>query len=332
LKREGHLFERAIDFHNLCAAARRTAQGKRGTNSAAWILFHLETQVLEVQRELKAGTYRPRAYRTFSISDPKSRTISAAHIRDRVVHHALCDVLEPVFERVAIFDSYACRKGKGSHAAVQRVRHFSRSQPCYLKLDIRKFFETVDHGVLKTLVRRVVKDPRVHWLVDMFIDHGAPGSPPGMGMPIGNLTSQHFANFYLHTLDHMIKETLGVHGYVRYMDDMILFGPSAGALHDQRRRIEGFVRKELRVCIKDEATVVAPINEGIGFLGMRIWPSVIRLDGTSRIRFIRKAKARMAEIDSDTGDEAEALRSLESLVGHVSKADTRSLRRSVFYG
>lgn len=332
MKRAGNLFEHVVDFHNLCAAARRAAKGKHGKRSAAWMLFHMETEVLELQRELNAGTYRPRAYRTFSVSDPKPRTISAAHIRDRVVHHALCDVLEPVFERVAIFDSYACRKGKGSHAAVRRVRHFSRSQPYFVKLDIRKFFETVDHGVLKALVRHVVKDPRVLWLVDLFIDHGAPGSPAGIGMPIGNLTSQNFANFYLHPLDHLIKEGMRVRGYVRYMDDMILFGHSSRALHRLRKRVEEFASEMLRLSVKDEATVVAPVTEGIGFLGMRIWPSVIRLDRVSRIRFIRKARDRMAEIDGCVGDEAEALRSLASLVGHVSQADTRGLRRSVFHG
>ncbi len=246
MKRTGHLFEQVADFHALCAAARRAARGKGGTQSASSFLFHMEGEVLQLQREILDGTYRPRQYRTFYISDPKPRTISAADFRDRVAHHALCAILEPLFERTAIEDSYACRAGKGSHLAVQRAQYFARRLGRFLKLDIRKFFETLDHDVLKAALRRIIKDERLLELTGRIIDHGAPGSPRGRGLPIGNLTSQHFANFYLGPLDRFIKQELRVLGYVRYMDDFLLFSDSKEFLRQAHRRICEFVESELK--------------------------------------------------------------------------------------
>jgi len=332
VRRVGCLFEQVVDFHALCAAARAAVRGRRRKPACARLLFDLETEVLALQRELLDGTYRPRPYRTFTVSDPKPRAISAADMRDRVVHHALCTVLEPVFERVAIFDSYACRPGKGSHAAVRRAREFTRKWPYFLKLDVRKFFETIPHASLKVRVRRLVKDPAVLRLVDLIVDHGAPGSEPGRGLPIGNLTSQHLANLYLAPLDHLVKERLRVRGYVRYMDDCLLLGASKPEAWAWEAAVRGFVEGVLGLALKSEATVVAPVSEGVPFLGFRIWPGTTRLDGARRRRFLRRMYDLGDRCDPGDREDCHAGDSARSVVGHAAHADTLGLRRSLLAG
>ncbi len=329
MKRSGHLFEQVADFHALVAAAKRAARGKGASLSAASFLFHLEGEILRLQREILDGSYRPRPYRTFYISDPKPRTISAADFRDRVAHHALCAVLEPLFERAAIFDSYACRPGKGSHRAVRRAQQFSRRFGRFLKLDIRKFFETSDHEVLKAGLRRLVKDDRLLELADRIIAHGAPGSPSGKGLPIGNLTSQHFANYYLTPLDHFIKEKIRAPGYVRYMDDFLLFSDSKSFLRDAHERIREFVECHLKLALKSEATVHAPVSEGIPFLGLRLWPRVLRLDGSGKRRLIGALRSGAQGLIGGRVSENDLAASLRSRLGHAEHADTLGLRRSL---
>ena len=329
MKRAGHLFEDVADFGALCAAARRAARGKSQTRAAADFIFHLETEVLKLQCELSGGGYQPRPYRTFYVSDPKPRTISAADFRDRVVHHALCAALEPLFERAAIFDSYACRPGKGTHAAARRARVFAGRFGYFLKLDIRKFFENADHAVLKRGLARLVKDQRLLRLADRIIDHGAPGSPSGKGLPIGNLTSQPFANHYLSPLDHFIKEVLRVPGYVRYMDDMLLFADTKHQLRGAHRRVREFVEGELLLELKSEATVLAPVAQGIPFLGLRLWPRLVRLDGSAKRRLIQGLRKGARGLASGVTCEDDLAASMRSRLGHAAHADTLGLRRSL---
>jgi retron-type reverse transcriptase len=329
VKRAGHLFEAVADFGALCAAARRAARGKGETHSAAAFIFHLESEVLKLQREILDDSYRPRPYRTFFVSDPKPRTISAADFRDRVAHHALCAALEPLFERAAIIDSYACRPGKGTHAAVRRAQAFAKRFGYFLKLDIRKFFENADHLVLKRGLRRLVKDRRLLQLADRVIDHGAPGSTQGKGLPIGNLTSQHFANHYLSPLDHFVKESLRTPGYVRYMDDMLLFSDSKYLLRAAHARIDAFVKTDLKLDLKSEATVLAPVSEGVPFLGLRLWPRVIRLDGSAKRRLIRDLRMGALGLADGRIDEEDLAASMRSRLGHAAHANTLGLRRSL---
>ena len=328
MRRTGFLFEQITSFESLCCAARAASKGLWRRPSVAAFLVDLEPEVLALQRELLDGSYRPRPFRTFVITDPKPRVISAAAFRDRVVHHALCAALEPTFERHAISDSYACRKGKGNHAAVRRVQQLSRRSPWYGKLDVRHFFENVDHPVLVRQLRRRFKDARALALADLIIATGA--SSPDKGLPIGNLTSQHFANFYLGHLDHFAKEVLRVRGWVRYMDDVILFGPDKVAVRDLASRVEAFVVSELRLEVKHEVSIVAPVHVGVPFLGFRIWPRLLRLD-SSRVRRLR-ARFRALETSFEAGaiDEEVRLRSACSLVGWAAQADSLVLRRSFF--
>ena len=177
MKRHGNLWDRMISFGSLLQAAHSAARGKRFKPGVARFVFDLERQLLLLHEELASKTYRPGPYRTFTIYEGKTRQISAAPFRDRVVHHALTGVLEPIFERSFIFDSYACRKGKGTHAAVDRCQQFARRYRYVLKADVRKFFPSIDHQILKTLITRKIKDPDVLWLVGLIIDHSNPQAP-----------------------------------------------------------------------------------------------------------------------------------------------------------
>jgi len=329
VKRSGHLFEQVASFGGLRRAARRAACGKRLSSQAAAFLCDLEREVLRLQRELLEGTYRPGPYRTFAIVDPKRRTISAAPFRDRVVHHALCAAMEPTLERYAIADSYACRTGKGTLAALHRARHYTRRHAWFLKLDVRRYFESADHSVLRALLHRLFKDQRLLGLADLVIGAGAPGSPPGKGLPIGNLTSQHFANLYLGPLDHRIKETLYIPAYCRYLDDLLLFADSQEELAAAGVDVAGFCAATLKLELRHEATRLEPVMAGVPFLGFRIWPGLTRFDARRKRRFCRSMRV-LRRLDTDRVMDQDALaRRTTSLVGWAAQADTMMLRRSL---
>lgn len=330
MKRYGNLFEKVCSFDALCAAAREAMRGKRTKQRVARFWLDLEPEVLQLEVELRAGSYRPRPYRTFVVTDPKQRMICAADFRDRVVHHAVCGVLDPIFERSYILDSYACRKGKGTHAAIRRAQAYTRRFRYHLKLDVRKFFDSVDHRALKGLLRRKVKDPDLLRLLDVTIDHPVPWTLPGKGIPIGNLTSQHFANLYLDQVDHLVKDEIGVKGYVRYMDDMVLFADDKRVLWDAFGQVERFLDESLKLRVKDGSVVLAPCTEGLSFLGFRVFPGVIRLDRRGWRRFRRRIIHNERAYEYGTMNEDELVRSTASVVGHIMHADTRNLRAAFF--
>lgn len=237
-RRSDDPFPRIASFAALEAAARRAARSKRRKPGVAAFLADLEGEVLRLEHELLSGTWRPSRYVKIAIRDPKPRTVSAAPFRDRVVHHALCATIEPVFERGFIFDSYANRRGKGTHRAVARYERFRDRFAWVLRCDLYRYFPAIDHEILKADVRRRIRCVRTLHLVDAVINGSNPQEPvhryyPGddlftpferrRGLPIGNLTSQLFANIHLDGLDHFVKEVLRAPGYyLRYVDDFAL--------------------------------------------------------------------------------------------------------------
>lgn len=329
MKRVGHLFEQVTDFTTLFECARRAARGKRSRPEVATFLIDLETQALALQRDLRAGTYRPGPYRTFWVQDPKPRTISAAPFRDRVVHHAVCAVLEPLLERYSIFHSYACRKGKGTSAAVRRAQQITRRHAYFLKLDVRRFYETADHRVMQALLRRRIKDRALLDLLDVIIEAGAPGSVRNQGLPIGNLTSQHLANLYLGPFDHHMTSRLGVRGYCRYMDDILIGGPDRRTVRRWHDAAAEFLSSQLRLDLREEVTHLAPVAVGVPFLGFRIWPNQIRFDGRRKRRLISRLRTNDRRLRTKEIDEAHAARCGGSLVAWAETADTVRLRRSI---
>ena len=330
MKRHGHLFEQIATFDNLLLAARKALRGKKDKRPVAAFYFHLEPELLRLQEELLEGTYVSRPYRSFMVYEPKPRKICAADIRDRVVHHAICNVLEPIFEAFSIYDSYACRKGKGTHRAIRRAQAFSRRSRYFLKLDVEKCFETVDHGRLKDLLARKFKDKRLLTLLGQIIDHPIPDGESGKGLPIGNLTSQYFANFYLGHLDHFVKDDLGVRFYLRYMDDMLLFGDNKAGLYSCLSKVRRFLRDRLLLHLKENAILLAPVAQGIPFLGFRVFSGLIRVQRSGWIRFVRKMRDRERAYLDGQMDEGTFVQSVQSLLGHIRHANTYHLRRNLF--
>ena len=330
MKRHGHLFEQVTEYRNLLAAAHRARRGKRDRVEVARFVFDLEPNLLQLQEELRSGSYRMRPYRAFVIREPKRRRICAAHFRDRVVHHAVCGVLDPIFEACLIGDTYACRRGKGTHAAVRRLQRFARRFPYVLMGDVRRYFESVDHEVLKALCRRKLKDKALLSLLDRIIDHPLPGGRPGKGVPIGNLTSQYFANLYLGELDHLVKDRLRLPGYLRYMDDFAVFADGKPRLHRVLAAIREFLPATLRLELREERTFLAPVAQGLPFLGFRVWPGIVRLDGRKLARLRRQVRRREAAYRLGRIDEDALAQSVRGMVGHVCHIDSLQARKRVF--
>jgi hypothetical protein len=214
---------------------------------------------------------------------------------------------------------------------VKRAQRCCRRYDYFLKLDVHKFFDSVDHDILKAQLRRKVKDADLLRLLDIFIDHPVPWTDAGKGIPIGNLTSQHFANFYLTGLDHFTKEYLKIEGYVRYMDDLVLFADEKETLWDACMRIERYLKENLRLKIKPGGLLLALVSQGLPFLGFRIFPGVIRINRKGWRRFRRKVKKRYGQLENNEIDYEDWHRSVASLVGHTQQVNTRNLRASFFY-
>jgi RNA-directed DNA polymerase len=314
VKRVGHLFEDVTSYENLLAAFRLARRGSGNAPAVGRFFFHLERELLRLQAELEAGSYQPGAYQYFTIYDPKERVIAVAPFRDRVVHHALVRVLTPIYERVFIFDSYATRPGKGTHAAIGRAQQFLRRWMWYLQTDIAKYFDRVDHDTLLDLLRRKLKDRRLLNLLERIIRNT---STPGTGLPIGNLTSQFLANVYLDPLDHDLKDRLGLRGYVRYMDDMACFSDSKAALQETQTRMEEFLRTRLALSLKPSATRLNRASHGLSFLGMRIFRQAIRVKPENRRRSLRRLRQAIQAWKQNEITEEQMQQSLISIVGHL---------------
>jgi retron-type reverse transcriptase len=291
-RRHRHLFDRIADFANLLAAYRLARKAGRDKPGPAKFDYELEAELWRLRAELSGGRYRPGPYRSFHVHEPKRRLISAAPFRDRVVHHAVVRVIEPILERRFITDSYACRKGRGTHVAVDRAHAWVRRYRYCLRADIVRFFPSVDHEVLMRTVHRVIGCRRTLELLRVILGSGAhvlrDEFPRTLffgddllallrprGLPIGNLTSQFLANVHLDPLDHFVKETLRVRAYVRYADDFRLFAESKQELHNHRRAMERFLAR-LRLALHERKSQVQPCAAGVPFLGFVLYVVVER--------------------------------------------------------
>ena len=307
MKTYKHLFTQVYAFENLWNAFHQARRGKRGKAEVAAFEYQLERNLLTLERELRGGSYRPGGYRHFFIYEPKRRKISAAPFRDRVVHHALCNVIEPIFECRFSDASFACRVGKGTHRALDRAQDFARRYRYVLQGDIVQFFPSVDHQVLRALLARRLADPQVLALIDLILDSGAgvlaseytPQWFPGdalltplersRGLPIGNLTSQFWGNVYMHELDGFVAQELRTGAYVRYADDIVLFSDDKAQLNAWRGRISVFLAR-LRLVLHDRKTQIYPVATGIPFLGFRLYPTYRRLKRPNVVRFMRRMR------------------------------------------
>ena len=327
MKRVGDLYGAIAEPENLRLAFWKAQRGKAGKRDVLAFRQDLDARLGELRRDLLSGDVRVGEYKFFIVHDPKERLICAASFRERVLHHALMNVCGPVFERFQIHDSYASRTGKGTYAALARARCFTRRHGWYLKLDVRKYFDTVSHDVLKDLLRRLFKDRLLVRLLDALIDSYC--SRPGQGLPVGNLTSQYFANHYLAVADHYL-ESLRVPGYVRYMDDMILWHDHDGLLMDAGRAFGAFLGERLRLELKPPCMNRG--DRGLPFLGYLVYPETIRLNARSRRRFVHGLHACQDALARGSWSQAEFARHVLALVSFTGHANARGFRRKVMAG
>lgn len=271
-----------------CQGGRRTTKavrGKRDRPEVRDFLHDIDRRLEDMAAGLRAGTFPLGQYRQFLLFDPKQRIITAPCFAERVLHHAVINVCEPGFERWLIADTFACRAGKGRLAALERAGQFAGRCAFFLKLDIRKYFDSVPHERLLELLARRFKDRQLLELFGRIVRSFRGGLC--RGLPIGSLTSQHFANFYLGWFDRFVKERLRIRGYVRYMDDMALWADSKGTLADALRASEIFLRDELRLTLKP-TPYVNRVEHGMDFLGCRLYRRHMVLNRRGRRRFRRR--------------------------------------------
>ncbi|MBM4055983.1 MAG: RNA-dependent DNA polymerase [Planctomycetes bacterium] len=331
-KKYKHLYENICRFENLWLASRKARRGKRRKLSVSEFEFDLENKLLEIQDALIKETYQFGAYTRFTIHEPQERQISAAPYRDRVVHHALCNIIEPLLNKAMIYDTYACRIGKGSHRAIQRAQQFLRNYSWVLKLDIRKFFFTIDHYILKKELQKKISDPAVMNLIGKILDtynspreyyffHGnkeeADITRP-IGLPIGNLTSQLFANYYLNPMDRFIKEELKIEGYVRYMDDALLFASDKQTLSDAKKDIRIFL-EAYRLSLHEMKSQVFPARHGVRFLGFHLYPDKRKILRSNLKRFKMRLKAKRRLYRQQDISWENILQSLNAWLGFADK-------------
>jgi retron-type reverse transcriptase len=344
MKRHGNLWQEIINFDNLLLAARKAQKGKRFRDNVLAFNYNLELELEHIQTSLKSKTYLPGTYKTFTIVEPKPRLISAAPYRDRVIHHALCNIITPIFERTLIADTYANRLGFGTHRALKRFTEFARSSQYIFQGDIKKYFPSIDHAILKTIVRRKIKCADTLWLIDTIIDNSNEQENiidffPGddlltpinrrRGLPIGNLTSQFFANIYLNSFDHFIKENLKVKKYVRYVDDFALFADDANFLADARLATEAYLAS-IRLKIHPIKSQLFHTKQGANFVGFRILPDRIRV----RKENLRRGRRRLKQMQIDYAhgiiNRQQVSQKLQSWVAHLNHGNTQRLRRKIF--
>jgi RNA-directed DNA polymerase len=333
------------DWTNLYLAYRKAARGKRGHGPAARFEFRLEDNLIHLQDELAAETYRPGQYVNFVIHEPKRRLISAAPFPDRVVHHALCQVIEPAFERSFIHHSYANRVGKGTHRALDTCQQWMGRYRYVLSCDVRQFFPSIDHIILQKTLNRRIQDGAIRRLISHILASGvgvlneaydmvyfpnddlfAANRP--RGLPIGNLTSQFWANCYMNDFDHFVTRQLGCGAYLRYVDDFLLFSDDKAVLWQWRsaiiERLAG-----LRLTLHEHKAQVQATTEGVRFLGFTIYPTHRRLVRRKGIQYRRKLRAMVTAYHRGKVRREAVDASIRGWINHVRYADTWGLRRAL---
>jgi len=342
-----NLYPEILEFKNLYCAFKKAAKGKKWKPYVEQFKVNLEKELFQLQEDLRFKTYQPGKYYNFYITEPKRRLISAAPFRDRVVHHAICNIIEPIYDKIFIYDSYACRKGKGQHKAADRFTQFCRKNKYVFKCDIQKYFPSIDYEILLSLLKRKIKDNDLIWLFNNIIQSGThilkdeyivqwyPGddllSPAERqrGLPIGNLTSQFLANIYLNELDYFVKFILCCRYYIRYMDDFVILSNSKTELWQMRDEIIKYLTT-LRLSPHPKKNHIFPVTQGTDFMGYRIFPTHRRLRKSNIRIFIKRMKKFQQEYKQGAVDFKTINQSVQSWIGHAGHADTWHLREDLF--
>lgn len=351
MKRYGNLYKQIYDFENLYQAYLEARKNKRYRSDVLEFSANLEENLIQIQNELIWKMYQVGRYREFYVYEPKKRLIMALPFKDRVVQWAIYRVLFPLFDKGFYEHSYACRVGKGTHAAADKMQNWLRKidrkpqKYYYLKMDISKYFYRVDHDITIKILEKKIKDKDVIWLLSEIIksEDIAFGLPLGMepgdcpkdmrlydkGMPIGNLTSQLLANIYLNELDQFCKHKLRTKYYIRYMDDFIILHHDKKYLYRIKVEIENFLNNSLKLHL-NKKTCIRPISVGLEFVGFRIWPTHRRMKKKSAIKMKRRLKYLLKAYNRGEVTFDEVNSSVQSYLGILQHCNSYYLRQAIF--
>lgn len=328
MKTHKNLFNKVCNYKTLYGAYLKARRGKNNLPEVIRFNYNLEEELSKIQEELQNQTYRTGKYRHFVIFEPKERKISALPFRDRIVHHAIHSVIEPIFEKKFIYDSYACRKAKGTHAGANKLQKFIRkvnNNYYILKCDVSKYFSSVNHEVLKKVIRKKIVDKKLLWLLDNIIDSAE------KGIPIGNLTSQLFANIYLNELDEFIKYELRIKYYVRYMDDFVILYESKQYLHKLKEDIRLFF-VSIKLTLHPKKANIFPVTLGIDFLGYRIFDNHRLIRKSTVKRFLTTVQRKIKNYDLENMNFDKLMESFNSWESYMSHANSYQLKNSLYQG
>ncbi|ETR67726.1 MAG: reverse transcriptase family protein [Candidatus Magnetoglobus multicellularis str. Araruama] len=328
MNRVNNLYIQVSDYENICLAFIKAAKGKQNSKAVAAFKRSFDENIAKLQIQIRQQTLEVGEYHFFHIWDPKPRFICAAKFPERILHHAIMNICEPVLERYAIDDSYACRKYKGSRKAIDRAQQFARRFKWFLKLDIKKYFDSIDHAISLHLLNKRIKDKQILDLFSQILK--TYHTRQGKGLPIGNLISQHLANFYLGYYDHWIKENRRIKGYLRYMDDFVLFGDHRSFLKNELAETQFFLNKELALEIKPNIQLNR-CTHGIPFLGYRVFPNKILLSPRSKQRFHKKFRAYEAKWKTGRWTMDQLIAHMEPLIDFTRVAQAKEFRKTIIH-
>ena len=331
MKINKNLFGQIISIPNIFISWNEFKQDKRKKQDVQEFEFNLEQNLFDLCRELKSKEYIHRPYTGFYIYDPKVRHVHKASVRDRVLHHAVFRILNPIFDQTFIANSFSCRVGKGTHKGVLAIEKMIRAEsknftrPCFvLKCDVKKFFASIDHQILLSILRRKIKDENTIWLLEKIIASFNTEQASFLthrGLPIGNLTSQLFANVYMNELDQFIKHKLKVRHYARYTDDFVIISTDKIYLRNILDSISNFLSQNLKLSLHPEKVSIRACHQGIDFLGYVAFPYHRLVRSKTKRRVFRKLKERIAQYRNGSISEKSLSQSLQSYLGVLSHAN-----------
>lgn len=350
------MYDKIYSFENLLSAFYLARRGNRYKSMAMDFDFNLEINLSKISWELFNGKYRPLPYKYFIVRDPKTRNIAAPHFRDRVVQHSLVSAIEPIFDKKFIYDSYACRKGKGTHFGLKRLKKFLQAaRTCFgkdadiyvLQCDIRKYFQSVSWDILLEIMGKTIACSQTMDLIQKIVtnhsafcgkavrlepDEASVSVTQRRGLPIGNLTSQLFANIYLNELDHFVKETLRERWYGRYMDDFFIISGDKEELKKVKEKIGVFLKESLGLDLHPQKVSIKNVKEGVAFVGYRIFYDHILIRGSTLLRMQRKLKIRRRQCQSGKISQKKLNQTISSFKGHLKHANAWRLSKKMFGG
>lgn len=350
------MFANICNLEQLVKAYYLARRGKRSKPSVCQFDFFLENNLIRLKHLLSSSSYTPSPYAHFTIYDPKTRQVAAPAFRDRVLQHSVVSTIEPLFEKKFIFDSYACRKGRGTHFGAKRVKRFLMAARCFfghekkiyvLQCDIQKFFQSISWDILLTLISKTIRCQKTLDLIRKIItthekttgkalnqlslfspvvcETQAVSVNERKGLPIGNLTSQLFANIYLSELDHFVKETLRERWYARYMDDFLIIHPDKSHLREVREKIRTFLKETLDLRLHPKKVTTKSVNEGVPFVGYRIFYDHMLVRGSTLRRMQKKYRKRVKLFRKGLISEDKLFQTHSSIWGHLKHANAHSL-------